>query len=339
MTKNNKKIVAKIFSIIAVCFMCFTLSLNLTFAQSAEVKPATGASSGVSKPTGGIGSTVRQIGQQTKLPNFDAGHSDQSYESGASQLTSTVYFVLDFFKYVGGSLAVIMIIISGLKLIFSARTVADVMNKEKETLRFSFIGLVIILVAAQIVPLIFGQEGETFRSSADLTMAAQKATTFTQGLTGIIRTFIPSLAILYAVIAAFKLLISQGEPEKVKKAKTQMTWAVIGLVIAGLMEVVVFQILFPNNGNQLPDTMAFAKTVVTMTNFITGFVSTIAISMIMYAGYLYVMSMGGEGVGKAKKILYGAIIGLVISMAAFGLVNTFVHIPNHPLEDTPVQTK
>ena len=47
----------------------------------------------------------------------------------------------------------------------------------------------------------------------------------------------------------------------------------------------------------------------------------------MYAGYLYVIAAGNETqVGKAKKALIGAIIGLIIAMAAFGIVNTVVKL-------------
>lgn len=330
--KLPKKLSARLLGLFTVLLLTFTLGLNLVSAQPGPVTTsgATPPPTGVSNATGGIGAAVRQIGQSTALPGYDAGHANQSYQSGASQITSTIYFLLDFFKYIFGGIAVLMIIISGLKLILSARTVEDTMTKEKETLRLSFIGLMIILIAGQLLPLFFGQQGEIYRTGTDLTLAAQQATTFTQGLTGLIRIFIPSIAVLYMVIAGYRLLISRGDPEKLTKAKTQVTWAIIGLIVAGLDEVVVFQILFPNNGAQIPDAAAFTKTVITMTNFITGFVSTIAVTMIIYAGYLYVVSLGGEGVEKAKKILFGAIIGLIIAMAAFALVNTFVKIPSAP---------
>jgi hypothetical protein len=323
----SKNLIVKLFSLTTVLLLTITLGLNLASAQTAPTPPAT---TGVSNASGGIGATVRQIGASTSLPSYDAGHADQNYESGASQITSTIYFILDFFKYIFGGIAVLMIIISGLKLILAGRTVDEAMNKEKETLRLSFIGLMIILIAGQLLPLFFGQEGEIYRTGTDLTLAATKATTFTQGLTGLIRIFIPSIAVLYMVVAGYRLMLSRGDAEKMTKAKTQVTWAIIGLIVAGLDEVVIFQILFPNNGSQIPDPAAFTKTIITMTNFVTGFISTIAVSLIIYAGYIYVTSLGGEGVDKAKKILTGAIIGLLISMAAFGLVNTFVKIPNAP---------
>ncbi|MCC6643291.1 hypothetical protein IT411_00930, partial [Candidatus Peregrinibacteria bacterium] len=222
--------------------------------------------------------------------------------------------------------AVLMIIISGLRLILSARQVNDVMNREKETLRFAFIGLLMIIVADQVVRTLFGEYGETFRTGTDMQMTAEGAASIASGVSGLIRIFLPSFAILFFVIAAFRILTSRGDNEKYTKAKKQITWAVMGLILAGLAEIIVFRVIFPDQGSRIPDTAEFAKLLVTITNFITGFISTIAVSMIIYAGYLYVISVGGDGVAKAKKIIMGALIGLLIAMAAFALVNTFVKV-------------
>lgn len=310
-------------------------------SQQSGTTPAS-SSSATTTPTGGVGTILREVGGQTKLPSYDAGHASQNYQPGASQLTSIVYFVLDFFKYIFGGIAVLMLTVSGIKLIISGRAVADVMSREKENLRFSLSGLIIILVADQIVRnVFFGQEGEVYRTGTDMQMAAEQGADLARGITGIIRVFIPSVAILYFVVAGVRLLLSMGNNEKLTKTKKQLAWAILGLAVAGLSEIVVFRIIFPDQGMRLPDTQEFSRLVVQITNFVSGFVSTIAVSMLIYAGYLYVTSVGGAGLDKAKKVLTGAIIGLLIAMAAFGLVNTFIKL--EPLtsvqqvqEDVPI---
>lgn len=304
------------------------LPSGLAIAQSSTPPAQTPASSSsTTTPTGGVGTILREVGGQTKLPSYDAGHANQNYQAGASQLTSIVYFVLDFFKYIFGGIAVLMLTISGIKLIISGRAVADVMSKEKENLRFSLSGLIIILVADQLIRnVFFGVEGEVYRTGTDMQMAAEQGADLARGITGLIRVFIPSVAVLYFVIAGVRLLLSGGNNEKLAKSKKQLTWAIIGLAVAGLSEIVVFRIIFPDQGMRLPDTQEFNRLVVQITNFVSGFVSTIAVTMLIYAGYLYVTSVGGAGLDKAKKVLTGAIIGLLIAMAAFGLVNTFIKL-------------
>ncbi len=327
----SEKLTIRVF--VAFTAVIAVLAINLLPAgiplvRADEAQQASGtAASSTETPTGGVGSILREVGGQTKLPSYDAGHAKQNYQSGASQLTSIVYFVLDFFKYIFGGIAVLMLTISGIKLIISGRAVADVMSREKENLRFSLSGLIIILVADQLIRnVFFGEEGEIYRTGTDMQMAAEQGVNLAQGITGIIRVFIPSVAVLFFVIAGVKLLFSRGDNEKLTKAKKQLTWAILGLAVAGLSEIVVFRILFPAQGGRLPDTQEFARLVVQITNFVSGFVSTIAVTMLIYAGYLYVTSVGGGGLEKAKKVLIGAIVGLLIAMAAFGIVNTFIKL-------------
>ncbi len=282
----------------------------------------------------GVSKVIRSIGGNTALPNYDAGHANQAYQPGASQLTSVVYFILDFFKYIFGGILTLMLVVSGIRLVVAARAVQDVMSREKETFRFALSGIIIILVADQFIRnVFFGEAGEVYRSGADMQMAAEEGISLGMGIAGLFRIFLPATAILFFVVAGIRVLLSGGDTEKVKKAKTQVTWATIGLVVAGLAEIAVFKIIFPDKGTRLPDTGEFARQMVTMTNWVSGFISTIAITMLIYAGYLYVTSLGGAGLDKAKTIVKGAIIGLLISLAAFGLVNTFVKL--EPITSTP----
>jgi len=273
------------------------------------------------------GDTIRSIGGKTHLPSYDAGNYNQSYESGASQITSIIYYLIDFLTYILGGIASLMIVISGVKLILSMNMVTEVRTKEKETLKIALIGLFIVIIANQAITLvIFGQEGEVYRSAADLTQAAQRGVGLVVGLTNMVQVAIPVIAVLFIIISGVRMITAMGDQAKVTKAKKTLTWSIIGLILAGLSEIIVFQVVFPNSGTTLSNPQAFNSLVITMTNFFSGFISIISVIMIIYAGYLYVISRGGELIGKAKKALTAAIIGLLIAMAAFGLVNTFIKV-------------
>ena len=65
-----------------------------------------------------------------------------------------------------------------------------------------------------------------------------------------------------------------------------------------------------------------ARTIVNFFLYFLGFVATV---MIIYGGILYVTSGGqDEQTGKAKKILMYAIIGIVIILLSFAIVNTVI---------------
>ena len=62
------------------------------------------------------------------------------------------------------------------------------------------------------------------------------------------------------------------------------------------------------------------STIGTIINVFLGFLGVIAIGLILYAGFLWMTAQGNEEkIGKAKRILSGAVIGLVIIFAAFSI--------------------
>lgn len=55
-------------------------------------------------------------------------------------------------------------------------------------------------------------------------------------------------------------------------------------------------------------------------NTVLIFMGVITLVLIIYAGFIWMLAAGNdEQVGKAKKILKGAIIGLVIVLASYGI--------------------
>jgi hypothetical protein len=65
-----------------------------------------------------------------------------------------------------------------------------------------------------------------------------------------------------------------------------------------------------------------ARTIVNFFLYFLGFVATL---MIIYGGVLYVTSAGNdENVQKAKKILLYAIVGIIVILLSFAIVNTVI---------------
>jgi hypothetical protein len=62
--------------------------------------------------------------------------------------------------------------------------------------------------------------------------------------------------------------------------------------------------------------------VLTVVNYFLGFLGLIAVIMVIYGGVTYVVSAGkDEAVGNAKKIIMYALVGLIIILLSFVLVN------------------
>jgi hypothetical protein len=70
---------------------------------------------------------------------------------------------------------------------------------------------------------------------------------------------------------------------------------------------------------------SFRQIVLNIVNFILYFLGLIAVIMVIYGGITYVISAGNqESVEKAKKIIMYAVIGLIIVLISFALVNTIL---------------
>jgi hypothetical protein len=68
---------------------------------------------------------------------------------------------------------------------------------------------------------------------------------------------------------------------------------------------------------------SFRALALTIVNFALTFLGLIAVVMIIYGGFLYVSAAGNqEKIGTAKKIIMYAVIGIVVILLSFAIVNT-----------------
>lgn len=272
---------------------------------------------------------LESIQEATSLPTFDTTtHSKASIQPGASNITSAIYFVLDFAKLLIGSIAVVMIIITGIQLIMARKKIDEVWQKQKEHLIMIVTGIVFIFIADVAVKnVFFGVEGEVLDTQAQAEAAAQQGVEQLRGMWNVAMIIAASVAVLMLVIAGIRLITSGGNEEVTTKVKKQVTWLVIGLFVIGISEFVVMDFIFPAHGTQIPDDVKGRQLIVNFTNFVSSFVSIAAVIFCIYGGYLYVTAVGSEEqTGKAKKVLLGAVIALVIALGAFAIVNTVVQI-------------
>lgn len=273
---------------------------------------------------GSIKEGLSDIQLETQLPTYDVSHPQAAVQAGASNLTSVIYYTLDFVKLLIGGVAVVVIIITAIQLILARKKIDDVWSKQKDKLILIVTAFVIIMIADTVVKnVFFGVQGEVYDSPAQAEAAARAGTEQMRGLYNVGLMIAGTLAVLMIVIAGIKLLISGGNEEVQTKVKKQITWLAIGLFLLGIAEFVVQDFIFPKAGTQIPDAQKGTKMIIDFTNFASGFVVFASIVVCIYGGYLYVIAVGNEEkTGKAKKTITGAIIAMILAAGAFAVVNT-----------------
>ena len=76
--------------------------------------------------------------------------------------------------------------------------------------------------------------------------------------------------------------------------------------------------------------------VLNVTNFALGFLGLIAVVIIIYGGFMYVTAAGKEEqAGKGKKAITYSMIGIIIIMGSYALVNTILQAPSGVEGETP----
>jgi len=112
---------------------------------------------------------------------------------------------------------------------------------------------------------------------------------------------------------------------------------VLGLMVFGLLALHLFSVDIAHaqliSTEDVPQNVAdatnsegsFRTLARTMVNFFLYFLGFLATLMIIYGGVLYVTSAGNdEGVGKAKKILIYAVVGIIVILLSYAIVNTVI---------------
>jgi hypothetical protein len=323
--KNKKK---KISKFLLALFVSLTLQVfTVTTVYALQCGTNTTGDGTIKNPL----CSISEVGSETDLPSFTEGgiHPDavHTLQSGAATVNSAVFFALDAFKLMISIVAVVVVIIASVRLV--SNSTEEEAGKAKSAMLYGVIGLFIIQLADPIVrEMFFGEEGDAFEAG-QVEEFAENTVVYIRGLIGFLQVLIGAAAVMILIMRGFTLVYSTGEEEELTKAKTHVVYAIIGLAIVGISEVVVRGFVFPEAGESLPDLKVGNQIMASLTNYVASFVAILAFLSLFYAGYRYVVSGGNEEVTeKVKKSVLGSVIALLLALGAFAFVNTVLTLDN-----------
>jgi hypothetical protein len=130
------------------------------------------------------------------------------------------------------------------------------------------------------------------------------------------------------------LVLLGGNEEEVTKDKKDLLWSAMGLVVILMANPIVNKVFFKIDLNQYPgvkevspaiDKVRLIQEVAGITNVVAAIAGPFALLALVAGGLMYTLGGGDEEqTGKAKKIIIGALIGLVLIYGAFAIASTFV---------------
>lgn len=281
-------------------------------------------------------------------------------QSIAAYFQTEAKTIFNYLKVITGAIAILFIFIAGVHII-SAGGNEEGIEKEKKYLMHAltaFITLIVLdsLIFNFIYPAntssgLTTPECVEFLKSGDLTSApascrsaiilGQTATTQIMGAVNFFSSLIGGIAVFFIVYSAIRIISSFGDEEVVTKHKKTLLWAGGGLGVILLADTLIRSFIFvvdSSSGTASINVNQGLQLLAGFTNFLATFIGVFSVISILIAGIFWVSNFGNEEVaGKAKKIIFGAVIGIIISISAYSVVNTLASGNNSDANTTSVQ--
>ncbi len=142
-----------------------------------------------------------------------------------------------------------------------------------------------------------------------------------------------TIAILMVVLSGLRLLLSNGDADQIKKGKEGLKYSIGGFVISILAFVIVTAVESFIGAKEVAQDGELQNPLGDLDQGFDGFIlgtllpnffgllGVLAILMIVFNGFRYVLSAGNEEQAKkAKEGLQWAVIGLVVILLAYVLI-------------------
>lgn len=250
-------------------------------------------------------------------------------QPGLNRISGVVLSIISVLKFVVGGIAVLYLTFSLFTVIASPNP-GESLDKLKTYIGYLVFAIVIVFSADVFFIQVLNLGGDTFLGDQEAAIqAARLGSEEILGIVRLIQTVIGSVALLFLIIAGLRMVANAGNEEVIDKAKKQIIYSVVGLLLIMVSESLVREIFFVNDGQGF-DAQAANRLILTLTNFISGFVAFGALLSLMYAGFRYVFTPADEdNPGRVKNAIVGAIVGIILAAGAFAIANTFIRLdPN-----------
>ncbi len=260
----------------------------------------------------------------------EAGH-----DSGVSQIGEVTSAVFLLIKSTMGIIAVAWLVWTGVMMVSSANK-EDMITKGRRMATYTILGLMILLlIEPMVMDVFYGGRDISIENTGinDLQNAYTNFSVETRALVSWIEAILVFVAMAYLILAGMTIVFAFGEEDTLSSGKKMILPIFFGLLVIAFNEVIVDQIIYRSvyNGSRVlfdvgeNNANIFIKELLGLVQYFLFFVATIAFALLVYGGFLYVISFGDdERSGVGKKIFINATIGLIIILISFTLTYSLV---------------
>ncbi|MBU2213507.1 hypothetical protein KKC44_06185 [Patescibacteria group bacterium] len=187
--------------------------------------------------------------------------------------------------------------------------------KFKTAIVSAIVAIVLVAIAQPVSNALFG--GTNILASPG--GAANLITDELLGIVDLIEEPIAVLAIIMIIVSGLRTVLNYGNNEGVAQLRRTVISVLIGVFFIVAKYAFVESII--ESGN--PDSIM--NEIIGVFNWILGFVTLIAVAVIIFAGFLMIVNIGkDEQYSRAKDIIIRVAIGLLVILTAAAIANVFL---------------
>lgn len=278
-------------------------------------------------------------GSYIKLPTVGSGTAEAKFYNLVQAIITNVRYIL-------GAVAIAFMVYAGIRMVF-AQGGEEEYTTQKRNIIYAIIGLAVVGLSGELVRIfsVYCENGKDlagqpctaggFLSGPNaITRSATLFNEQTQAIITFIKYIIGSIAVFSVIRSGLRLITSAGSEEHIAEDKKALFYGVLGLIFIIMADSVVTNVFYNIDVTKYPGvggaTPAFnpaqgVKEMAGITNLVVTIATPVAILMLLYGAFLYISSAGKEEQqGKAKRLIFAVIVGILIMYAAFAIVSTII---------------
>ncbi|MEA1925607.1 MAG: hypothetical protein U9M95_07040, partial [Candidatus Altiarchaeota archaeon] len=245
----------------------------------------------------------------------------------------TVCMVFLIIDAIAGVIAVVVVAVAGILLIISEDS--SLRNKAKSLAFAAVVGMIIVIIGGQFLESLF-----TPAHARNLSWTCELGTEseivdlirYTICTVKNILAAIVSLVAVIALMASAFIWITSGSPEARASAKIASIIALVGLFVAiiGLQylgsffggDVISFTCGAAGEGTDIVDLIANVLCLVY--NILRSVVAVVAAIMVLFGGFMYIVSDSDRDRARGKNMIAAAIIGFIIALISIQFITVVI---------------
>lgn len=240
-----------------------------------------------------------------------------SFAANAGALVDIIAPLITMALALVGTVATIFLVYAGYKYIASQGNEEEAATAKRQ-IAYALIGVIVALGATTILSAFIIPGGQPFLFTAQRAADATPIQNMLVTLRLMAVTLASVVAGIFLVYGGYKYISSAGDEEESNKAKRQIAYAVLGLLVIGTFQLIVNLATFPGTISAM---LLYAQ----IHSIVNAFLLLTAIAagvFLIYGGIKYFSSQGDEDAARtAKNQITYAIIGIAVIMLSAAIVN------------------